>query len=81
VRALREESTLLYGLSYISPYNPPHNKRILDEEEERNLGARLPLRVSSPPDASITRRSSTHRLRTQSFTNGHIPYADSSPDP
>ena len=32
-----EESTVLYGLSYNSPYKPPHNKRILDEEEERNV--------------------------------------------
>ena len=29
------ESTLLYGLSYNPPYNPPHDKRILDDEEER----------------------------------------------
>jgi hypothetical protein len=29
------ESTLLFCLSYNSPYNPPQNKRILDEEEER----------------------------------------------
>ena len=34
---LLEESTLLYGLSYNSPYKPPHDKRILDEEEKRNL--------------------------------------------
>jgi hypothetical protein len=39
-----EESTLLYGLSYSFPYNPPHNKRISDEEEEmKKLGpARAP---------------------------------------
>jgi hypothetical protein len=31
----QEESTLLYGLSYNSPYKTPHNKRMLDEKEER----------------------------------------------
>ena len=34
---LRNESTPCYGLSYNSPYSPPHNKIILDEEEESNL--------------------------------------------
>ena len=31
-----QESILLYGLSCNPPYNPPHNKIISDEEEERN---------------------------------------------
>ena len=35
-----EESTLVYGLSYNAPYNPPHNKRILYEEEERYRAGR-----------------------------------------
>jgi hypothetical protein len=34
-RGLHAESTLLYGLSYNSPYNPSQNRRILYEEEER----------------------------------------------
>jgi hypothetical protein len=40
------ESTLFYGLSYNSPNNPPHDKRILDEEEERRN------RASQPGDSS-----------------------------
>ena len=39
------ECTVLYGLSYNSPCKPPHNKRILDEEEERNRPRRQDLIV------------------------------------
>jgi hypothetical protein len=38
-RCVQEESALLYGLSYNSPYKTPHNKRILDEEERRNTSS------------------------------------------
>jgi hypothetical protein len=41
---------LLYGLSYNSPYNPPHNKRILDGEEE-------PLPAAVRPSARRHRAS------------------------
>jgi hypothetical protein len=38
----RNRSTLLFGLSYNSPYNTLHNKRIIDEKEEtRNRYSQL----------------------------------------
>ena len=38
-----EESNLLYSRTYNYSQNPPRNKRILDEDEERN-GARTAIR-------------------------------------
>jgi hypothetical protein len=34
--ACRRKVPHYYGLSYNSPCNPPHNKRIVDEEEARS---------------------------------------------
>jgi hypothetical protein len=50
------ESSLLYGLSYNSPYNPPHNKRILDEDEERITRSSLSQGVQEVRKALRPRR-------------------------
>ena len=78
----RKESTLLYGPPYNSPYSPPRNKRILDDEEERNLPPRHVvepllvrvrqrlLRRDARPRVTYALPRPTHRARIYSGKAG-----------
>jgi hypothetical protein len=63
-----EESTLFYGLPCNAPYNPPHNKRVLDEEEEER-------KVRPNPDAAITevKVTSDHTVGVTATTCPTVP--------
>jgi hypothetical protein len=56
---LRERKVPYYGLSYNSPHNTPRNKRIVDEEEGRDLGwmSSFAIRTSNSASSSMPEAS------------------------
>ena len=64
------ESTSLYGLSYNLPYDPPHNRRILDKQEGKESRLRTMAMPTASSRAARSERISASQTRAPRSRSG-----------